>query len=310
MLGINTNISSLTAQRNLAGTSRSLNTAIQRLSSGLRVNSGKDDAAGLAISEKFRAQINGQEVAKRNANDGISFLEVADGALSSMGDSLQRMRELAVQAKNGTLSDADRANLNLEFKTLSEEVLRVSNDTQFNGNKTFGDINGAGATIGSLSVQINEGGSLAGAALDIDLSTTANGARANIDTALRGTVAVATADNFSVQYTDAGAPGTASDFNITSALDADNAIKQLDKAIGLVTTSRAKVGTGVSRLESVIGNLDTSIASLSSARGRIIDADFAKETAALTRAQILQQAGTTVLAQANQLPSNVLGLLR
>jgi flagellin len=308
MFGINTNVASLFAQNNLNKSSKALGTAIQRLSSGLRVNGAKDDAAGLAIAERFTAQIRGEEVGKRNTNDGISLLEVADGALSSITDSLQRMRELAVQSANGTLSSTDRANLDLEFKTLSEEINRVADTTEYNGLIVLGSIQSA-TTAGDFKLQI---GADTGSTLNINLRVTADSASATLESGLGAavvnTAAGTGAANFSVLYT-AGNSGESTTFNIQSVADSTNAIRQLDKAIDAVTQGRARVGSGINRLDSILSNLDVSTAAVSGARGRILDADFAKETAALTRAQILQQAGTSVLAQANQLPSSVLSLL-
>lgn len=281
MLGINTNSASLTAQTNLSRSSGSLETSIARLSSGLRVNGAKDDAAGLAIAERMTAQIRGSDVAARNANDGVSLLQVADGALSKIGDNMQRMRELSVQAKNGTLNSTDRSNLNREYQELSSEITRISTGTSFNSNAVFSSANK------SVSLQVG----------------TAN----------------ATTDTLTVNLTDTGAAGgndlqtllTATGFGaIDTVANATTAISNLDTNINAVTNLRATAGAGLSRLEQVASGLESSSANLSSARGRIMDADFAKETASMTRAQILQQAGTAMLAQANQLPNNVLSLLR
>ena len=288
MLGINTNAPSLGAQTNLSRSAGSLETSIARLSSGLRVNSSKDDAAGLAIAERMTAQIRGFDVAARNANDGISLLQVADGALGKISDNLQRMRELGVQAKNGTLNDTDRANLNREFTELANEVGRVATGTTFNDNNVFAAANK------SVELQIGSGNDAAdtlninltddGLAAGNDLQTTLGGAtQALIVTAMGG---------------------------VDTAANAETAIDTIDTAIDDITNLRATTGAGLSRLEQVVSSLETTSSNLSSARGRIMDADFAKETANLTRSQILQQAGTAMLAQANQLPNNVLSLLR
>jgi flagellin len=288
MMGINTNAPSLGAQMNLSKSAGSLETSIARLSSGLRVNSAKDDAAGLAIAERMTAQIKGFDVASRNANDGISLLQVADGALGKITDNLQRMRELGVQSKNGTLNDTDRANLNREFSELANEVGRVATGTSFNDNTVFASANksvelqiGAGnETTDTLAVNLTDDGTATGN----DLQTTLGGAtQALIATALGG---------------------------VDSAANAETAIDTIDTAIDDITNLRSTVGAGLSRLEQVASSLETNSSNLSSARGRIMDADFAKETANLTRSQILQQAGTAMLAQANQLPNNVLSLLR
>jgi len=287
MLSINTNYSALNAQRNLAANSSGLQTSIERLSSGLRVNSAKDDAAGLAIAERMNAQVKGYSVASRNANDGISLAQVADGALGKISDNLQRMRELAVQSKNGTLNDTDRTNLNREFVELASEVDRVATGTKFNNNDVFSSANktvtlqiGAGnAATDSLDVNLTNDGTSGGNDLQ---SALANGA-ASITAAFGGVDTLA---------------------NATTAIDT------LDASIDLVTNMRSTVGGSLSRLDQVVSNLDVQNAAISTARGRIVDADFAKETAALTRSQILQQAGTAMLAQANQSPNSVLSLLR
>ena len=287
MLGINTNVASLTAQKNLSGSGIGLNNAIARLSSGLRVNSAKDDAAGLAIAERMQAQIKGYDVAGRNANDGISLLQVADGAMGKISDNLQRMRELAVQAKNGTLNPTDRVNLNREYTELANEVDRIVTGSSFNGNPMFNAANktlsfqvGTGnATSDTLALNLTDNGQAAGN----DLTTIMTNGAASIQANLNAVDTVA---------------------------NATTAITRLDASIDAITGIRAVVGAGQSRLEQVAAIADVSSTNLQAARGRIMDADFAKETAALTRSQILQQAGTAMLAQANQLPNNVLSLLQ
>ena len=287
MLGINTNVASLTAQKNLSGSGIGLNNAIARLSSGLRVNSAKDDAAGLAIAERMQAQIKGYDVAGRNANDGISLLQVADGAMGKISDNLQRMRELAVQAKNGTLNPTDRVNLNREYTELANEVDRIVTGSSFNGNPMFNAANktlsfqvGTGnATSDTLALNLTDNGQAAGN----DLTTIMTNGAASIQANLNAVDTVA---------------------------NATTAITRLDASIDAITGIRAVVGAGQSRLEQVAAFADISSTNLQAARGRIMDADFAKETAALTRSQILQQAGTAMLAQANQLPNNVLSLLQ
>lgn len=287
-LGINTNSASLTAQMNLSKSQSSLNTSISRLSSGLRVNSAKDDAAGLAISERMNAQIKGFDVASRNANDGVSLLQVADGALGNISDSLQRMRELAVQSKNGSLNSTDRSNLDREFQSLADQVAQVAVGTQFNGNNVF--------TSGNKSVSLQIGaGNAATDTLAVNLTSDGTSSGNDLQTLLGGTTTTAIA----------AALG-----DVGSSANATTAITTIDTAIDNITNMRATVGSGLSRLEQVTSSLDTNSTNLSTARGRIMDADFAKETASLTRSQILQQAGTAMLAQANQLPNNVLSLLR
>ena len=288
MLGINTNSPSLGAQNNLSRSASSLETSIARLSSGLRVNSAKDDAAGLAIAERMTAQIRGFDVAARNANDGVSLLQVADGALGKIGDNLQRMRELGVQAKNGTLNATDRANLNREFTELANEVGRVATGTTFNGNNIFAAANK------TVNLQIGSG-NVASDTLGVNLTDTGAAAGNDLQTTLGGATQAAIVTAFG---------------GVDTVANATTAITKIDTTINDITNLRATTGAGLSRLDQVVSSLETTSANLSSARGRIMDADFAKETANLTRAQILQQAGTAMLAQANQLPNNVLSLLR
>lgn len=288
MLGINTNPASLGAQFNLSKSSGSLNTSIQRLSSGLRVNSAKDDAAGLAIAERMSAQIRGFDQAQRNANDSVSLLQVADGALGKIGDNLQRMRELAVQSKNGTLNATDRANLDREYSELANEVGRIAVGTEFNGNDVFLAANK------SISVQVGTGNA-AEDTLTVNLTDDGTATGNDLQASLGGTTAAAIATAMG---------------GVDSLANATAAITELDTQIDNITNARSTVGAGLSRLEQVIELTDTQSTNLSAARGRIMDADFAQETANLTRSQILQQAGTAMLAQANQLPQNVLSLLR
>lgn len=268
---INTNVASLNAQRNLSTSQSSLGTTLQRLSSGLRVNSAKDDAAGLAIAERMSGQVRGMNVAIRNANDGISLGQTVEGSISKIGDNLQRMRELAVQAKNGTNDDGDLDNLQAEFSALNEEITRVIDGANFNSKQLF---DGTEATI---TFQVGAGN--------------------------------AATDTIDVNMSDLSALGVDT-LDIGSSGDATAAITALDTAIDTVTTERANWGAVQNRFESVVSNLQVSAENLSAARGRIMDADFASETANLSRTQILQQAGTAMLAQANSLPQNVLSLLR
>lgn len=298
--GINTNVGSLIAQRNLFKSSSVLQTSIERLSSGLRINSARDDAAGLAIAERMTGQIRGFDVARRNAGDGISLLQVTDGALGSITDNLQRMRELALQSQNGTLTESDRSALNSEFVMLRDEVARLTQNTKFNNVSLLqGNVAGTADTT-ALSVELQ-----IGANNDEELTvsvTDLEAIAANNSNTLKNAAGTANSVNFTT-------------FNITNATAAtaiaqsEDAVAAIDDFIGRVTSVRASVGAGINRLEAVINNLDTASVNLSSARGRIVDADFARETANLTRAQILQQAGTAMLAQANQLPANVLALL-
>ncbi|MGY4830200.1 flagellin N-terminal helical domain-containing protein [Sphaerotilaceae bacterium SBD11-9] len=272
---INTNIFSLNAQRNTASTQNNLATSMQRLSSGLRVNSAKDDSAGLAIAERMNAQVRGMNVASRNANDGISLAQTAEGALGKVSDALQRMRELAVQSANGTNNSDDRDNLQAEFQQLNDEVARIVNGSKFNGTNL---LDGSTATF---TFQVGAG------------------------TDTTDTIDVDSAD-LSATVTAVGAL----DISGTDATGATAALDALDTAITDVTTGRANMGAVQNRFDSVIANLATSSENLSAARGRIMDADFASETMNLSRAQILQQAGTAMISQANQLPQQVLSLLR
>jgi flagellin len=283
---INTNIVSLNAQRNLNSSQSSLATSMQRLSSGLRVNSAKDDAAGLAIAERMNTQVRGMTVATRNANDGISMAQTAEGALGKVADSLQRMRELSVQAANATNNEADKDSLDKEFGELAKEVQRVLGSTSFNGLKVLA------ADAGTKTFQV---GANTGSDDQIDIVTTDLTSEASI-TVVAGT------DN-----TGAGRA------TIGSGVDASairTVIDNIDIALDLVNTERGSLGASQNRFESVVSNLAISVENQSAARGRIMDADFATETASMSRAQILQQAGTAMVAQANQLPQQVLSLLR
>jgi flagellin len=270
---INTNLVSLNAQRNLNTSQTALATSMQRLSSGLRVNSAKDDAAGLAIAERMNTQVRGMNVAIRNANDAISLAQTAEGALGKIGDMLQRMRELAVQSANATNSSDDRLNLQAEYAQLGEEITRTVSSTRFNGQAIL-------TTSGTLSFQV---GANSGDQVDVDTNDLS-----------AGDIAAA------VTETIDGTDNTAS----LSAMDA------IDLALTEVNTARADYGAAQNRFEAVIANLMISAENQSAARARIMDADFAAETANLSRAQILQQAGNAMVAQANQLPQQVLSLLQ
>ncbi|WP_447939704.1 flagellin [Pseudoxanthomonas mexicana] len=397
---INTNTISLNAQRNLSTSGASLATTIQRLSSGLRINSAKDDAAGLAISERFSTQIRGLDVAVRNANDGISLAQVAEGSLTEIGNNLQRIRELSVQSANATNSSSDRAALNAEVKQLTAEIDRVAKQADFNGTKLLD---------GSFSSQLFQVGANAGQAIAVDkvvdakanalggamfatatftTATPADGVTAlkieglqltnadggtvtidTVDVAAQGTAtgtrdaaakALVTAINAKIGesgvYAELGAAGAvsltsvkdsvgtngafkgiaietgtwtggtapadvvastvattkqyASNLDISTFKGAQQALEIVDKALTAVNSARADLGAVQNRFTSVVANLQTSSENLAASRSRIRDTDFAKETAELTRTQILQQAGTAMLAQANQVPQNVLSLLR
>ncbi len=284
---INTNIASLNAQRNTAMSQSSLAVSMQRLSSGLRVNSAKDDAAGLAIAERMNAQVRGSQVAIRNANDGISLAQTAEGALSKVGDALQRMRELAVQSRNATNTSADKDSLDKEFGELAKEIQRVLGGTTFNGKAVL-----ATADAGTQTFQVGA-------------NTTAND-RIDIVTTDMTTDATITA----VAGTDNTGAGRAVIDNTATGATIDTVITNIDAALDKVNGERATLGASQNRFDAVISNLQVAVENQSASRSRIMDADFAQETANLSRAQILQQAGNTMVAQANQLPQQVLALLR
>lgn len=384
---INSNIASLSAQRNLNSSQSALNTSLERLSSGLRINSAKDDAAGLAISERMTSQIRGLNQAMRNANDGISLAQTAESALAEVGNNLQRMRELAVQASNGSNTQEDRDALNAEFTQLQSEIQRVAEQTKFNGtNLLDGSFTGvafqiganAGETIdissianaqtaslgGTLTrytstvnataitgfataisagdIEIGDGttqvdiGAIAGAANAqeragqlveaINRVSSQTGVSASYDKVtgdvtltseadfeISGALNDATIGGFANAATGTLTATTTTGINALSVSgfsDAQLAIDQLDNALKEINTNRADLGAIQNRFSSVVANLQTTSENLSASRSRIRDTDFASETASLTRAQILQQAGVAMLAQANALPNNVLSLLR
>jgi len=392
---INTNVVSINAQRNLGLSGSSLATSMQRLSSGLRVNSAKDDAAGLAIAERMSTQVRGLSVASRNANDGISLAQTAEGALGKVGDMLQRMRELAVQSGNATNSKSDREALQAELSQLRDEVDRVAKTTTFNGQKVLdgsftggvfqvGANSGDNITVGALAnTKVDElgksaygevTGGLAAATVKADAQaaisagdvtitiTGANGKQAadvtiakdanvtedealgkviaaiNTRTADTGVTAFLSDDKTKIElratenpangdalsnisisssiasvdaasFTEAGGKGI-DKVNISTQSGAWEALQRIDQAIDKVNSARADLGAIQTRFEKSIENIDIQSENLSAARGRITDADFAKETANLSRTQILQQAGTAMVAQANQLPQQVLSLLK
>jgi len=379
-LVINTNVMSLNAQRNLTTSGSQLATALQRLSSGLRINSAKDDAAGLAITERMTSQIRGLNQAVRNANDGISLAQTAEGALGEIANNLQRIRELAVQASNASNSQSDREALNAEVQQLLAEIDRVANTTQFNNVKILdGSFTGqvfqvganAGETIsvgaiidantaaiGSVDVakstinvssltKFNTAIAAGGLTINnvdigaIDAASSTNHRAQQLISAINakyaetGVSAELSADGTQIVLTgagniaiagstdDAAVAGWANDdtiaaaptsgistLNVTTFGDAQTAIRQVDEALTQINSARADLGAVQNRFVSVVANLQTAAENLSASRSRILDADFAAETAALTRAQILQQAGTAILAQANAVPQNVLSLLR
>jgi|APAra7269096661_1048516.scaffolds.fasta_scaffold00038_56 flagellin len=283
---INTNLMSLNAQRNTSMTQSSLATSMQRLSSGLRVNSAKDDAAGLAIASRMEAQVRGMNVAIRNANDGISLAQTADGALGQVTANLQRMRELAVQARNATNTSADRDSLDQEYGQLAGEIQRVMGGTSFNGKNILGADSGTQTFQIGANTTTND---------SIDVTTTNMTTDSTITT-------VAGTDN-------TGASRSVIDNTATPASIA-TVIDNIDSAINTVNSQRSVMGAAQNRFDAVVSNLQVGVENQSAAKSRITDADFAAETANLSRAQILQQAGTAMIAQANQLPQQVLTLLQ
>lgn len=272
MTVINTNVSAMRAQNGSRVANQQLQTAMERLSSGKRINSAKDDAAGLAIASSMTAQIKGMTQGIRNANDGISMAQTAEGALGEVSNMLQRIRELSVQANSGTYSADDKTNLQAEVSELGSQITNILTNTEFNGNKLF---DGTAGTAGTVSIQV---GANAGDKIDLKLT------------------------NISGDYTAALA------VNVTTGTTAD--LTTLSTAIGKVATTRATLGASQSRLESTINNLTSNVQNLSDARSRIEDTDFSAETTNLAKASILSQAATAMLAQANQNGQGVLQLLR
>ena len=399
-MSINTNAVSINAQRNLGLSGNSLATSMQRLSSGLRVNSAKDDAAGLAIAERMNTQVKGLAVASRNANDGISLAQTAEGALGKVGDMLQRMRELAVQSGNATNSKTDRQALQAELKQLRDEVDRVAKTTSFNGQKVLdgsftgavfqvGANSGDNITVGALAnTKVDKLGksmygttgvtslsatNVSGAAVTGAITITVKGAnnatgisstlaansnrteeealgqilaeinvksadtgvtaflekdgskytisyRSTSDTAGTTAAAAITVSGASAALNTALSVGTSSitaaaavgidKVDIGTQAGAWEALQRIDNAIDKVNSARGELGAIQTRFEKTVENIDIQNENLTAARGRVVDADFAQETANLSRTQILQQAGTAMVAQANQLPQQVLSLLR
>ncbi|MEJ5269267.1 MAG: flagellin [Hydrogenophilus sp.] len=305
---INTNIMSLNAQRNLYKTGLDMQTAMQRLSSGLRINSAKDDAAGLAISERMTSGIRGMTVAVRNANDAISMAQVTEGALGQIGDILQRMRDLAVQSANATNSTVDREALQKEFRQLQLEIERIGKDTEFNGVKVLSAATGAASFV--FQVGANFSGTTTASGFDTNGVYTASGAINASDKIAIDALSIFSSGNVGSAIAGGSAAATSSAITISAVDAALSAISAVDAALKTVNDIRATLGAVQSRFQATINNLQVSIENLSASRSRIRDADFAQETAALSRAQILQQAGTAMLAQANAAPQNVLSLLR
>jgi flagellin len=273
---INTNVMSLNAQRNLNRSQEAMAKSLTRLSSGLRINSAKDDSAGLAIATRFTAQINGLNQAVRNANDGISLAQTAEGALDEIQNNLQRIRELAVQASNATYSSGDRKSLDDEATEMANELKRVMESVEFNGVSVLDSTDTLSFQVGAEDAANNQ----------VSLTLTQVKSQAGVKS-----IADATA------------------FSLSTQGSAYGAITIVDSALDKISEVRADFGTIQNRFESTVRNLQNVAENLSASKSRIMDADFAAETASLTRAQILQQAGTAMLAQANSMPQSVLSLL-
>jgi len=278
---INTNIASINSQRQLGMSGKTLQTSMERLSSGLRVNSAKDDAAGLAISDRMNAQVRGMTVAVRNANDGISMAQTAESAMGAITETLQRMRDLGVQAANfGAVGSGDREKMQTEFKQLGQEVLRIVKNSEFNGKKILnGSLSGANFQVGANTSDNNQ------ISITVSNLSTLSGLK----------------DLFGSVQSIGSSQGS---------VGVRSAVSSIDTAIEKIDFFRAKLGAVQNRFNTTINNLQSGIENTSAAKSRIIDADFATETANLSRSQILQQAGTAMLAQANQSSQNVLSLLR
>lgn len=376
---INTNIASLNAQRNLSSSQGDLATSLQRLSSGLRINSAKDDAAGLAISERFTSQIRGLNQASRNASDGISLAQTAEGALAEVTNNLQRIRELAIQSSNATNSQSDRDALQTEVSQLLNEIDRVADQTQFNGVKLLdGSFTGAvfqvgansgetitlasttdaniaalgnvtqasvsdnvsgltgfatGVAAGGLTVNGVDVGAIASASSALERAGQLVNAINNVSAAsgvgatynsgtneiilqssqaivIAGSAPAATTTGFVAGTTATSASTGIDTLNVSSFTSSQLAIDLVDSSLSTINSARADLGAIQNRFESVVTSLQTAAENQSASRSRIQDTDFAAETANLTRAQILQQAGTAMLSQANSAPQNVLALLQ
>jgi flagellin len=278
-ISVLTNTASLNAQRNLAATDHALSTSIGRLSSGMRINKAGDDAAGLGISENLKANIRSLAQAQRNANDGISMSQVAEGSMNEIQGIVGRMRELAIQSANSTLGSTERGYIQTEFTQLSAEINRIGATTEFNGQKLL------------------DGSASTGLTFQVGIYNTANDRLAMSITKLT----TSTLGSTSLHVASA---------SLSTAANAQAAIGAFDKAIQQLSSARAKVGASQNRMQVTISNLASSYENLSAANSRIRDVDVASETASLTKAQILSQAGLAVLAQANQLPQSALSLLR
>ena len=301
MAVINTNTLSLTTQNNLSKSQSSLGTAIERLSSGLRINSAKDDAAGQAIANRFTSNINGLGVAARNANDGISLAQTAEGALSEINNNLQRVRDLTVQAQNSSNSASDIDSIQAEVNQRMEEINRVTTQTDFNGIKVLNT--GSGSSSYSFQVGSKDNETIAislSSSNDYNLYNASGASAATSGQTVNGNARVTKAEGFDVLK------GTVSSGGTTDG----SPLADIDKAIKAVDNQRSLLGASQNRFESTITNLNNTVNNLSAARSRIQDSDYATEVSNMSRSQILQQAGSSVLAQANQVPQTMLSLLR
>ena len=293
MAVVNTNVNASIAQNALARNERAMNTAMERLSTGQRINSAGDDAAGLAISSRMTSQVRGLEVGIRNANDAISMLSTADGALIEITSMLQRMRELALQGSNGTTTSADREYLNKEYENLIAEIERIANNTQWNGNVILqGDAAAAGNSEVKYQVGANGGQTIAVDFGDISQSGGTPWSTFELSASV-GTASFISAPTTASAITQAGV-----------------ALTQIDSALTAVNSQRATFGAAINQLTYAVDNLSNVKVNAEASRSRVLDADYAKETSELARTQIIQQAGTAMLAQANQLPQTVLSLLQ
>ena len=290
MAVVNTNVNASIAQNALVKNERQMNTAMERLSTGQRINGAKDDAAGLAISSRMTSQIRGLETGVRNANDAISMLQTADGALIEVTNMLQRMRELALQASNGTTASADRSYLNSEYGNLITEIERIAQNTQWNGTAILEGTYGSGA---NATFQV---GANAGQTISVNFGDISQAGHSS-----------ATMGKFA---TGGSAASIAANTAGSALTTASAAISGIDAAITLVNSQRATFGASINQLTYAVDNLSNVRVNAESARSRILDTDYALETSELARTQIIQQAGTAMLAQANQLPQTVLSLLK
>ncbi|MEJ8323155.1 flagellin [Kosakonia sacchari] len=301
MAVINTNTLSLMTQNNLTKSQSSLGTSIERLSSGLRINSAKDDAAGQAIANRFTSNINGLTVAARNANDGISLAQTAEGALGEINNNLQRIRDLTVQAQNSSNSASDIDSIQAEVNQRMEEVNRVTTQTDFNGIKVLNT--GSGTSSYNFQVGAKDGEQISISLSSSDSYNLYNATGATSQTTgqtINGTARTTAAEGFDVLSGTVNSGGTTD----------GNPLADIDAAIKAVDSQRSLLGASQNRFESTITNLNNTVNNLSSARSRIQDSDYATEVSNMSRAQILQQAGSSVLAQANQVPQTMLSLLR